>query len=813
MPHLGVFKPDSSSTKLRVVFNASAKTTTNLSLNDVLMDAPIVQSPLFDIIVRWRMPKYAFTADARQMYRQVLMHPAHTKYLRCLFRDDRTQPLMDLELLRVTYGVGPAGFLATRSLIQLAKDEQNDFPKACEVVLKSFYVDDVLTGADTLEEAQKLRKDLLLLLGRGGFKLHKWCANEAAILEGVPFEDREKQMCFEKGDESGVIKTLGVLWDPANDVFMYRVKPMNDCSLPQTKRGLQRLWLKKIDWDELIPIEELKIWNKLRFELCAINNLKIPRRVTVNNTAVYEIHGFSDASRSAYGCCVYLRCITEDGIIEVKLLCGKSRVAPLKELNREEKEGAPLEELTMPRLELRAAALSDSTIVLSWNKSSKPNLPVFVRNRIAEIRKLSCDAKWLHVGTKENPADLVSRGVLPIELMKSDLWWNGPKFLRASITEETLQEKTKSLSEEVITVTAITVPEDELYKVIQNSSNFRRLQRVFGYVMRFISNCRARRSKERIRCGKLNATDFRDSLYTMVRIVQNAVYRGEIKNVLKGEPVNGKIRNFNPIYEPIERLLRKHPLILPEKNRFTDSIIEAIHREELYVGPNGLLAKIRQQFWPVNAECTIKRVLGKCLKCFRLHPKDVQQFMGNYPSSRVTPADPFARTGVDYAGPFVLKQGRAKARSKAYVSVFVCMTTKAIHLELVSSLTSDAFLGALHRFVGRRGNVNEMFSDNGTNFVGAERQLVELKELLRSQMLERKLEEFCQPRGICWKFNTPKAPHQGGLWEAGVKSMKSHLYKVMNESYFTYEEMTTLLVQIEAEFKAHGTTKRRPDGL
>ncbi|XP_055543128.1 uncharacterized protein LOC129728701 [Wyeomyia smithii] len=565
MPHYGVFKPDSSSTKLRVVFNASAKTTTNLSLNDVLMDAPIVQSPLFDIIVRWRMPKYAFTADTRQMYKQVLMHPAHTKYLRCLFRDDRTQPIMDLELLRVTYGVGPAGFLATRSLIQLAKDEQNDFPKACEVVLKSFYVDDVLTGADTLEEAQKLRKDLLLLLGRGGFKLHKWCANEAAILEGVPLEDREKQMCFEKG---GVIKTLGVLWDPANDVFMYRVKPMNDCSLPQTKRHvlseiarlfdplgvlgptivlaeiiMQMLWLKKIDWDESIPI--------------------IPRRVTVNNTAVYEIHGFSDASRSAYGCCVYLRCITEDGIIEVKLLCGKSRVAPLKELNREEKEGAPLEALTMPRLEQRAAALladqvkkvreilgsnisrvilrSDSTIVLSWIKSSKPNLPVFVRNRIAEIRKLSCDAEWLHVGTKENPADLVSRGVLPIELMKSDLWWNGPKFLRASITEETLQGKTKSLSEEVITVTAITVPEAELYK-----------------------------------------------------------------NVLRGEPVNGKIRNLNPIYDPIKRLLRvggrlknailpldqKHPLILPEKNRFTDSIIEAIRREELHVGPNGLLAKI-----------------------------------------------------------------------------------------------------------------------------------------------------------------------------------------------------------------------------
>lgn len=462
----------------------------------------------------------------------------------------------------------------------------------------------------------------------------------------------------------------------------------------------------------------------------------------------------------------------------------------------------------------RVVLRSDSSIVISWIKKTKPNLPVFIRNRIAEIRGLSANTEWLHVGTRENPADLVSRGVFPADFLKSDLWWNGPEFLRSSV-DETANDEQEDYSESPVAVEAmaVVIPScDDLYQVIQNSSNFRRLQRVFGYVMRFIRNCRAKRSGGELRRGTLTVADHRDSLYAMVRIVQHVVYRKEINNVLKGDPVKGKLRNLCPIFDATEKLLRvggriknavlpydqKHPLILPEKNQFTDTVIEAIHREELHVGQSGLLAKVRQHFWPVNAKRTIKRIVWRCITCFKRKPRDVEQLMGNLPIARVTAAEPFVRTGVDYAGPFHLKQGRLRAPIKSYVCVFVCMTTKAIHLELVSSLTADGFLGALHCFVGRRGNVSEMFSDNGTNFIGGERQLTELRQLLKSQLLGNKIDDFCQPRGILWRFNPPKAPHQGGLWEAGVKSMKTLLYKVMNESYFNYEEMTTLLVQIEA---------------
>lgn len=153
--------------------------------------------------------------------------------------------------------------------------------------------------------------------------------------------------------------------------------------------------------------------------------------------------------------------------------------------------------------------------------------------------------------------------------------------------------------------------------------------------------------------------------------------------------------------------------------------------------------------------------------------------MGDLPSARVTIAQPFEKTGVDYAGPFMIKQGGSKAPIKAYVCLFVCMCTKAIHMELVSSMTTDGFLGALQRFVARRGNVSDIYSDNGSNFIGARRELQEFLHLLKSQILEEKVTSFCQPRGTNWHFMPPRAPHQGGLWEAGVKAMKTHLYRTL----------------------------------
>ncbi|KAL6432033.1 hypothetical protein ACFW04_007459 [Cataglyphis niger] len=172
--------------------------------------------------------------------------------------------------------------------------------------------------------------------------------------------------------------------------------------------------------------------------------------------------------------------------------------------------------------------------------------------------------------------------------------------------------------------------------------------------------------------------------------------------------------------------------------------------------------------------------------------------MGDLPRLRVTPARPFLRTGVDYAGPIQLRttKGRGHRSYKAFIAVFVCLSTKAVHLEVVSDYSADAFLAALRRFTARRGLCRSLQSDCGTNFVGADAQLRAF--FTASNPAQRRIADQLANDRIQWRFNPPSAPHFGGLWEAAVKSLKHHLRRVLGESTLTYEEMSTLLAQIEA---------------
>lgn len=174
--------------------------------------------------------------------------------------------------------------------------------------------------------------------------------------------------------------------------------------------------------------------------------------------------------------------------------------------------------------------------------------------------------------------------------------------------------------------------------------------------------------------------------------------------------------------------------------------------------------------------------------------------MGNLPMHRVAMARPFSSTGVDFCGPIFIREGRRKNSKhiKAYVAVWVCMATKAVHLEVVSDLSTDAFLNAFKRFIGRRGKPSDVFSDNGTNFVGANRELEDLRKLFAQEDHQHKIIDATSNEGIKWHFIPPRAPHFGGLWEATVKSFKGHFHKVASEAALTFEEASTLVIQIEA---------------
>jgi hypothetical protein len=181
-----------------------------------------------------------------------------------------------------------------------------------------------------------------------------------------------------------------------------------------------------------------------------------------------------------------------------------------------------------------------------------------------------------------------------------------------------------------------------------------------------------------------------------------------------------------------------------------------------------------------------------------MKPVILEQFMGDLPASRCDRAPAFQKVGIDFAGPIMIRQGKRKAPVKGYICLFICMVTKGIHLEAVENLSTEAFIAALQRFVSRRGVPEDLFSDNGTNFIGAKKELAELYVLFKQQQTERQIFEFCQPKLIRWRTIPPNAPHMGGLWEAGVKSAKTILKKVSQTAQLTMMEFNTLLCQIEA---------------
>ncbi|XP_037930652.1 uncharacterized protein LOC119665502 [Teleopsis dalmanni] len=224
-----------------------------------------------------------------------------------------------------------------------------------------------------------------------------------------------------------------------------------------------------------------------------------------------------------------------------------------------------------------------------------------------------------------------------------------------------------------------------------------------------------------------------------------------------------------------------------------------IHERNMHCGGQALLAAARQKLWPIKGKIMARSTIHHCVRCTRCKPITFEQVMGSLPRHRVQPNRPFFNTGVDFCGPFwVHYKVRGKRPHKAYLAVYRCFATKAVHLELVSNLTTEAFIGSLKRFIARRGCCQNIYCDNATNFVGASNKLQELTTTIHSNVAQEQITKTCSNKGIAFHFIPPRAPHFGGLWEAAVKSAKYLLVRSVSTETLTYEELETVIIEIEA---------------
>ncbi|XP_011859397.1 PREDICTED: uncharacterized protein LOC105556896 [Vollenhovia emeryi] len=576
-------------------------------------------------------------------------------------------------------------------------------------------------------------------------------------------------------------------------------------------------------------------WSTFRSQLSELSSIEILRLMQGFDVCQVRLHGFSDASERAYGACVYVVCRHSNHNVGSTLVCSKSRVAPLKAIS-------------LPRLELCGALLlvklmkkvaeavkvdiserhywTDSKIVLAWIGSPSRRWQTFVANRVSEIQDSSSPNEWRHVKSRDNPADMISRGSTPAQLNSSTLWWEGPNWLKTETDFSETESRGADLDgipeERKVASMAIAIVSNTVVE-FDKFSSYSKLLRVVVHVLRFISGLRKRANTDATEY--ISSVELREARNVIIRLVQAAAWNDEIRKLSDNQAINrnSKLIGLKP-YIGKDKLVRvggrldrssldedaKHPLIIPSEHYVTKLIVMEKHNKCFHAGPTATLAAVRSEFWPISGLSVVKKHLRNCVVCRKADPMPYQQLMGQLPEARMQVSRPFARVGVDYCGPlFVRDRVRRNSKQyKAYVAVYVCMATKAVHIELVDDMTTEAFIGSLKRFTARRGLPSDIYSDNGRNLVGAER---EIQRILNDPQFKKRIPEHCSVESVNWHFIPARAPHFGGLWEAAVKTMKRHLKRTIGEASLTVSEMITVLTQIEAIMNSRPITPLSDD--
>ena len=842
LSHFGVSNPNSKSTPLRIVYNSSARFHGH-SLNDYLAKGPSMLNLLPGVLLRFRENNVGLVGDISKMFHAIEIPVEDQMTHLFLWRDcDTKSPPRTYAMTAVNMGDKPSATIAQVALRKTAQKSLGEFPEAAGIITDNSYMDDIVASVSNEQEAKKTTQQIDRILNENGFKIKEWFVSGD---EKLP-----NNVNLRIGEDSKLEQTEGVLgldWFPRTDLLRIRTGVIPDV-IPDsvTKRSilssvsqiydplglltpftvklkilLRRIWAlePKLGWDAQLPAEIIYDWIVMNKEIGELSDVYFRRSFRPERSSGSPVLiVFSDGSINAYGAVAYLRWEV-DGEYVSRLVAAKSRIAPLKTLDivRIELCGAVLAKRLREMLEKelktkveKVIHITDSEIVqaMVWKESYGFN--TFTANRIGEIHQTTKSNEWYWIAGKAwlNVADLTTRGCSPSEIGIDSIWQNGPEFLKEDEQNwPTVSAPKQGLSlpgmkEKFVGKVSVKSPESICDHInIERFSKWRMLLRVTARIIRLKARCKRRID------GSMEPEkgDMEEAEREWFKHAQSSL---DLKSLKKLNPreedgviiVGGRTERWMEATWNQQKFV-----LLPKDHRLTELVIWDVHVKGGHLGIEASVAKVRARYWVIGLRKTMKRLIQKCVKCRKKLEARCKQTMSGLPIERLKPCPAFSHVVIDYFGPFTIRgEVQKRVHGKCYGLIFTCMGVRAVYVDLAVDYSTDGFLQVLRRFVSLRGSPAKVFSDPGTQLVGASNELGQVVDGLDWNKIRDDSSEKLD--GMEWHFSPGNAPWYNGAVESLVKTVKRALTSAIGDQILTFSELQTCM------FEASQLVNQRPIG-
>ncbi|XGW29675.1 hypothetical protein V3C99_009042 [Haemonchus contortus] len=769
------------------------------------------------------------------------------------------------EFKRVPFGAKPSPSILNMSLLTFLKSKKTPL---AEEILANLYVDNILFFASSPNEAVAKYEESKQLFAEIGMNLREYVSNCEEVNQRIPAEDRlasgiikilgvtydtradrfHLTLRFPYKDslsKKDVVSQLNSVYDPIGIAAPLTVR---------LKHRMREIYDCGSDWKQLLPEQQAKQWNEACQELNNVS-ISLPRYVGnphASSKSSMTLWVFADASSIALATCAFIR--NEDTREVSPLISGKTRLSPKKT-----KQTIPRLELVAILMAMRLArtittaikkgllqinVLSDSEIALSWLKSAK-TLPAFItnqRDRIMKIRETlqgeNVKLCFFHVTTESNAADAGTRGVHPAQ-MNALSWVYGPKWLSEDEVPERLTPLTEihgieSEDNEEKTDWPTIEVNATIQKAVEHSnwidlSRYSRLNtvtrviaRVGKMLHRWVAKVNSRKNgRSEILLSKVTKFSLQCEITSEDIILSEAILFSEVHKYISLDELKkrfpqktvfrddqGIIRNASRLQNAPLEYDTKNPIFVDKDSDLARLILRDIHEKNAHCGKDHTLCIARQRFWIPRPSSAFDKFVRRCVTCkkFQGLPFGAPS-MPPLPKDRVVLTKPFQTTGCDIMGPISCRDN-----TKSYVCLYTCLTTRALHLEVVEDLSAGAFLNSFIRFISRRGVPKLIRTDCGTNFKLGQRIIQMMFEQDKTKTGESVM-SYSANRRIQWLFNPPGAPWMGGAWERLVGSVKRAFTKSIGRRKLSHAELYTVVTQIEAILNTRPLTVLDPSNI